>query len=105
MQETILINGMSRPISNTNENLIPPIVETREVTREYRDISKEVFSTIYEEKLQTSKTLEDFEKRIQRMEVAVNHMESDIWVLLHCAHKTSEIDLEKILRGKEGFKR
>ena len=78
MQETILINGMSRPISNTNENLIPPIVETREVTREYRDISKEVFSTIYEEKLQTSKTLEDFEKRIQRMEVAVNHMESDI---------------------------
>nr|DAP36877.1 MAG TPA: SlyX-like protein [Caudoviricetes sp.] len=78
MQETILINGMSRPISNTNENLIPPVVETREVTREYRDISKEVFSTIYEEKLQTSKTLEDFEKRIQRMEVAVNHMESDI---------------------------
>ena len=78
MQETILINGMSRPISNTNENLIPPVVETREVTREYRDISKEVFSTIYEEKLQTSKTLEDFEKRIQRIEVAVNHMESDI---------------------------
>ena len=78
MQETILINGMSRPISNTNENLIPPVVETREVTREYRDISKEVFSTIYEEKLQTSKTLEDFEKRIQRMEVAANHMESDI---------------------------
>ena len=78
MQETILINGMSRPISNTNENLIPPVVETREVTREYRDISKEVFSTIYEEKLQTSKTLEDFEKRIQHMEVAVNHMESDI---------------------------
>ena len=78
MQETILINGMSRPISNTNENLIPPVVETREVTREYRDISKEVFSTIYEEKLQTSKTLEDFEKKIQRMEVAVNHMESDI---------------------------
>ena len=78
MQETILINEMSRPISNTNENLIPPVVETREVTREYRDISKEVFSTIYEEKLQTSKTLEDFEKRIQRMEIAVNHMESDI---------------------------
>lgn len=78
MQETVLINGMSRLISNTNENLIPPVVETREVTREYRDISKEVFSTIYEEKLQTSKTLEDFEKRIQRMEVAVNHMESDI---------------------------
>ena len=78
MQETVLINGMPRPISNTNENLIPPVVETREVTREYRDISKEVFSTIYEEKLQTLKTLEDFEKRIQRMEVAVNHMESDI---------------------------
>lgn len=28
-----------------------------------------------------------------------------IWCLLHCAHKTSEADLEKILRGKDGFKR
>jgi len=28
-----------------------------------------------------------------------------VWVLLHCAHKTSEVDLERVLRGKEGFKR
>lgn len=28
-----------------------------------------------------------------------------IWVLLHCAHKTSEVNIEKILRGKDGFKR
>ena len=28
-----------------------------------------------------------------------------IWILLHCAHKTSEVDLERVLRGKEGFKR
>ena len=28
-----------------------------------------------------------------------------VWVLLHCAHKTSEVDLECVLRGKEGFKR
>ena len=28
-----------------------------------------------------------------------------IWVLLHCVHKTSEVNIEKILRGKDGFKR
>ena len=28
-----------------------------------------------------------------------------IWVLLRFAHKTSELDLERVLRGKEGFKR
>lgn len=28
-----------------------------------------------------------------------------VWVLLHCAHKTSEVDLERVLRRKEGFKR
>ena len=28
-----------------------------------------------------------------------------IWILLHCAHKTSEVNLERVLRGKEGFKR
>ena len=28
-----------------------------------------------------------------------------IWILLHFAHKTSEVDLERVLRGKEGFRR
>lgn len=28
-----------------------------------------------------------------------------IWIILHWAHKTNEVNLETILKGKEGFKR
>lgn len=28
-----------------------------------------------------------------------------IWILLHWIHKTNEVNIEKILKGKEGFKR
>ena len=28
-----------------------------------------------------------------------------IWILFHWAHKTNEVNLEAIFKGKEGFKR
>ena len=85
MQETVLINGMLRPISNTNEPYIPTCISVDETPLNIAELKKEledkIYTTLYQERVQSSKNIEIFQQRIDRIEATVNRFENEIRTL------------------------
>ena len=85
MSKTILINGKLRPISCTNEPYVPTCINVDETPLDITELKKELEDKIYtilcKERMQNSKNIEVFQQRIDRLEVAVNRIESEIRAL------------------------
>ena len=85
MSKTILINGMPRPISCTNEPYVPTCINVDEAPLDIAELKKELEDKIYtilcQERMQNSKNIEVFQQRIDRLEVAVNRIEREIRAL------------------------
>ena len=85
MQEIVLINGMSRPISDTNEPYTPTRINVDETPLNIAELKKEledkIYTTLYQEKMQSSKNIEIFQQKIDRLEAIVNRLEGEIRTL------------------------
>lgn len=85
MQETVLINGMSRPISDTNEPYVPTSINVDETPLDIAELKKEledkIYTTLCQERMQSSKNIEIFQQRIDRIEATVNRLDSEIRTL------------------------
>ena len=85
MQETVLINGMSRPISDTNEPYTPTRINVDETPLDIAELKKELEDKIYtilcQERMQISKNIEIFQQRIDRIEATVNRLDGEIRTL------------------------
>ena len=85
MQETVLINGMSRPISDTNEPYVTTSIKVDETPLDIAELKKEledkIYTTLCKERMQSSKNIEIFQQRIDRIEATVNRLDSEIRTL------------------------
>lgn len=83
--KTVLINGMSRPISDTNEPYTPTRINVDETPLNIAELKKEledkIYTTLYQEKMQSSKNIEIFQQKIDRLEAIVNRLEGEIRTL------------------------
>ena len=85
MQETVLINGMPRPISDTNESYVPTSINVDETPLDIAELKKEledkIYTTLCQERMQNSKNIEIFQQRIDRIEATVNRLDGEIRTL------------------------
>jgi hypothetical protein len=83
--EIVLINGMSRPISDTNEPYVPTSINVDETPLDIAELKKEledkIYTTLCQERMQRSKNIEIFRKRIDRIEATVNRLDGEIRTL------------------------
>lgn len=81
MRETVLINGMPRPISDTNESYAPTRINVDETPLDIAELKKEIedkiYTTLCQERIQMSKNLEGFQQKIERLETIVSRLESE----------------------------
>ena len=81
MRETVLINGMPRPISDTNESYTPTRINADEtplnIAKFKKELEDKIYTTLCQERMQMSKNLEGFQQKIERLETIVSRLESE----------------------------
>ena len=82
MRETVLINGVERPISSSNDTYIPANIIVDETPLEVTEFKKELEDKMHtilcQERMQASKNLEVFQQKIERLETIVSRLENEM---------------------------
>lgn len=85
MQETVLINGVPRPISNSNDTYIPAHINVDEtplkVAKFKKELEDKMHTMLCQERMQASKDLEIFQQKIERLETIVNRLENEMIIV------------------------
>ena len=100
MRETVLINGVPRPISNSNEPYTPTRMNVDETTLDIAELKKEIedkiYTTLCQDRMQNSKNIEVFQQKIDRLEATVNRLDGETITL-----NSRVLDVQSVVqRGK-----